>query len=64
MFETEFLIYAIKQGFKVGFVEIETIYRGEKSYMRYATETKKLSKAGLERNALFATCQKPLMYLA
>jgi len=44
MFETEFLIYAIKQGFKVGFVEIETIYRGEKSYMRYATETKNFLK--------------------
>ncbi len=44
MFETEFLIYAIKQGFKVGFVEIETIYRGEKSYMRYVTETKNFLK--------------------
>ncbi len=44
MFETEFLIHAAKLGFKIGFVEIETIYRGEKSYMRYATETKNFLK--------------------
>jgi glycosyltransferase involved in cell wall biosynthesis len=31
--ETEFLIKAIKQGFKVEFVPIETIYNGEKSHM-------------------------------
>ncbi len=44
MFETEFLIHAAKLGFRIGFVEIETIYRGEKSYMRYATETKNFLK--------------------
>jgi glycosyltransferase involved in cell wall biosynthesis len=44
MFETEFLIHAAKLGFKIGFVEIETIYRGEKSYMRYAVETKNFLK--------------------
>jgi len=31
--ETEFLIRAIKQGFKVEFVPIETIYNGEESHM-------------------------------
>ena len=31
--ETEFLIKAIKQGFTVHFVPIETIYNGEKSHM-------------------------------
>ncbi|MCS7013015.1 MAG: glycosyltransferase family 2 protein [Chloroherpetonaceae bacterium] len=44
MFETEFLIYAVRRGFRIGFVEIETIYAGEKSYMRYATETKNFLK--------------------
>ncbi|PIO47968.1 MAG: hypothetical protein CMR00_07665 [[Chlorobium] sp. 445] len=44
MFETEFLIHAVKKGFKIGFVEIETIYRGEKSYIRYLTETKNFLK--------------------
>jgi glycosyltransferase involved in cell wall biosynthesis len=31
--ETEFLIKAIKQGFKIRFVPIDTIYNGEKSHM-------------------------------
>lgn len=44
MFETEFLIHAAHRGFRIGFVEIETIYAGEKSYMRYATETKNFLK--------------------
>lgn len=44
MFETEFLIHAARKGFKIGFVEIETIYGSEKSYIRYLTETKNFLK--------------------
>lgn len=32
--ESEMLIYAAKQGYKIGFVEIPTIYRNEKSKMK------------------------------
>lgn len=37
--ETEFLIKAIKQGFTVRFVPIETVYNGEKSHMTNLSTT-------------------------
>ncbi|NTV45515.1 MAG: glycosyltransferase family 2 protein [Chlorobiales bacterium] len=39
MFETEFLLHATRQGFRVGFVEIETIYGTGSSHMRHVSET-------------------------
>jgi glycosyltransferase involved in cell wall biosynthesis len=38
-FESEFLIKALLYGFKVGFVDIETIYNGERSYIKHARDT-------------------------
>lgn len=39
MFETEFLLHAARQGFRIGFVEIETIYGTGGSHMRHVAET-------------------------
>jgi glycosyltransferase involved in cell wall biosynthesis len=39
MFETEFLLNAAKEKFKIGFVEIEVIYGSQKSNMRYVKDT-------------------------
>ncbi len=38
-FESEFLIKALLAGFKVGFVEIKTIYNGERSYIKHFGDT-------------------------
>ncbi|CUS98203.1 glycosyltransferase family 2 protein [Candidatus Chrysopegis kryptomonas] len=38
-FESEFLIKALLHGFKVGFVDIETIYNGERSYIKHFKDT-------------------------
>ncbi|CUS77647.1 Glycosyltransferase involved in cell wall bisynthesis [Candidatus Kryptonium thompsonii] len=38
-FESEFLIKALLAGFKVGFVEIKTIYNGERSYIKHFSDT-------------------------
>ncbi len=38
-FESEFLIKALLRGFKVGFVDIETIYNGERSYIKHFKDT-------------------------
>lgn len=38
-FESEFLIKALLAGFKVGFVDIKTIYNGERSYIKHLDDT-------------------------
>ncbi|MFN3134791.1 MAG: glycosyltransferase family 2 protein [Candidatus Kryptonium sp.] len=38
-FESEFLIKALLAGFKVGFVEVKTIYNGERSHIRHFSDT-------------------------
>lgn len=40
-FESEFLIKALLAGFKVGFVDIKTIYNGERSYIKHLDDTLK-----------------------
>jgi len=40
-FESEFLIKALLAGFKVGFVDIKTIYNGERSYIKHFGDTLK-----------------------
>ncbi len=39
VFESEFLIKALLAGFKVGFVDIETIYNGGRSYIKHFRDT-------------------------
>ena len=41
-FETEFLFQAAQQGFRLGAVEIPTVYEGEDSHFRYVADTLRL----------------------
>ncbi len=49
MFETEFLIHAATRGFAIGFVNIATIYNGEKSYINALPETLNFLKLVLRK---------------
>ncbi len=37
--ETELILKAVKQGYKIGFVSIPTIYNGQKSYIKHLGDT-------------------------
>ena len=48
VFESEFLIKALLMGYRVGFVDIETIYNGERSYIRHIYDTVEFIKLYLK----------------
>lgn len=48
-FETEILIWASKNNFKISSVPIETIYNNEKSFMNHLHTTKKFLKSILRK---------------
>jgi glycosyltransferase involved in cell wall biosynthesis len=46
-FETEFLFQAAQRGFRIGAVEIATVYGGEHSHFRYVGDTLRLARVFL-----------------
>lgn len=50
-FETEFIIKAIKKGYKVGYIDIPVIYNSKKSHIRKIKDTFKILKVYL--NVIF-----------
>ncbi len=46
-FETEFLFDAVGRGFRVGWVDIPTVYEGEASHFRYISDTLALTRVFL-----------------
>ena len=43
-FETEFLFLAAQRGFRIGAVEIATVYGGEPSHFRYVGDTLRVAR--------------------